>query len=749
MASISSLGAGADAAKINSATVGASSAAANSLVSSGPASALSSISDSISGSLKSVSETLQEITGSSNLPLPNVLSSYATYNYILGLGVLSTSDYNDSTYIKGAQIPLICKSAHVDPNNRPNTAYGKFDYYIDNLSFDTAISSVSGDHGSVTTLTFDIVEPYSMGMFILALQTAAIKAGHSNWNTATYLLTIEFKGNVETGQMVNIPSSKRFIPFTFGETNTRVTHAGTVYSCHGTACAAIARSERVVSLKSDVSIKGKTVQEALQKGEKSLQAVINQRLKQYKDDGVVNVPDEVLILFPKDKKGGSADKVGTNAAESKSTATSSPASGGSIETKLGVSRNANDNLVQPDGECNELGASSLGFDLTRKADTPISDDDLVYDKKNNVWSRGNATINPKENNFKFAQESSIINAIDQVMMASHYPYKALDAEALDKMGRRKWWKVDPHVYYKDTNENLSKTGIKPRLIVYRVIPSNIHSSAVTSPNVKPPGYEELKKAAVKVYNYIYTGKNTEIINFDLDLKNTFANNFLADNYKKSHDVLTQAETSLESQFKVPKSLLSFLKSIVSGFVPSSEPGTIPTSASYTSTSTPTDRKGGGGAETEATRAARTFQSAIVLPASLLTLNMTIQGDPYWIPLSGMGTYVPPATGIKNLNSHGAVEFLSDEVDIVVNFRTPIDINQATGMYNFGGQSNTSPVIQYSGLYQIQVVKSMFKQGKFTQELTGARRPGQEFKTTGTGANTFNVSSLLGGLLGGK
>ena len=742
---IESLGIGADAASVNANAV-ASNVGSTPFLSSGPASALSSITDPISSSIKSVSDTLQQLTGANSLPLPNVLSSYATYDYIIGIGVLSAEDYNSHTYINGSQIPLICKSAHVDPNNRPNTTYGKFDYYIDSLSFETLVEAVSGDHGHVTVLDFDIIEPYSMGMFMLAMQTAAIAAGHSNWNDAPYLLTIEFRGNKETGQMLNIPQAKRFIPFNFATINTRVSSAGTTYSCHGMACSAHGRTERVVNVKSDVAIKGTTVQEALQTGEKSLQAVINARLKEFKEDKIVNVPDEILILFPKDTQGGTGGAV---AGESSATATSAPSSGGSVETKLGVTRNANDNLVQPEGECNEFGKSSLGFDTTRKADTPISDDDVVYDKDKHIWVRGNASINPKENNFKFAQDSSIINAIDQVIIASAYPNQALDAEALDSMGRRKWWKVDTQVFYKDTNANLTKTGTKPRLIVYRVIPSNVHTSVMIAPNTKPPGYEQLAKNAVKVYDYIYTGKNTEIISFDIDLKNTFAPNFQADNFKKSQDIQIQSETSLETLFKAPNSFISLLKSVISGFDPPAEPGTVPTRVTYSATTTPTDKKGGGGAETPAQRAARSFQEGIVLPVNLMNITMTIHGDPYWIPMSGTGTYVPASTGIKNLNSHSAVEYLSDEIDIVINFRTPVDINQATGFYNFGGQSELAPVNQYSGLYQITKVKSILKKGQFTQEISGTRRMMQESKTAGSGINTFNVSSLLNGLFGGE
>ena len=749
MASISSLGAGADAASLNSATVGTlSSVGSTPLVSSGPASALSGFNDTIAQAVKPLASVLQGIAGTSNLPLPNVLSSFATYNYIIGLSVLSATEHNNHTYVNGGQTTLICKSAHIEPNNRPNTVYGKFEYYVESLSFTTLISAISGDNTHVTTIEFEILEPYSMGLFLLTLQTAAVAAGHDNWSDAVYLLTVEFRGNKETGQMLDIPVAKRYIPMRFTTIDTKVKESGTRYLCKGFSAAGSALTERYLTLTTDIAVKGKTVQEALQTGEKSLQSVVNERLRQFKDDGVVNVPDEILILFPKNVDSASNANNNTNGLESKATATSSPSTGGDLNTKLGVTySDVNQTRVQPEGECNEFGRASLGFDTTRKADTPISDDDLVYDPKTNVWVRGNATINVKENNANFAQDSSIINAIDQIILNSEYPQKALDENALDGLGRRKWWRIDPQMYFIDTKENYPKTGTKPKLMVYRVIPYNAHASVTATPNTKTPGLDEMKNTAVKVYDYIYTGKNTEIIKFDIDLKTSFATRMQADSFKGSQDVRTQSETSSESLFSLPVWALDFVNSLPIGFAPSTENGTIPTTRTHDATSTNTDKKGGGGAETPATRAARTFQENLLSTLNLANINMEIQGDPFWFVQSGLGTYSATSSGVKNLNSDGTVEYQVDEVDIIINFRTPVDINQGTGMYNFGGANEFSPVNQFSGLYKITEVRNNFKGGRFTQELKGFRRPNQENKETGTGSNTFNISNMLSSLFG--
>lgn len=107
------------------------------------------------------------------LPIPNILSKYASYDYVISLSALTIQDFNypDISYKAGKTLPIICKTAGANPDNRVQTAYGKFDFYLDNLSFESIIGLATAKTTSVTTVQFDIFEPYSIGTFILALQT--------------------------------------------------------------------------------------------------------------------------------------------------------------------------------------------------------------------------------------------------------------------------------------------------------------------------------------------------------------------------------------------------------------------------------------------------------------------------------------------------------------------------------------------------------------------------------------------------
>jgi hypothetical protein len=127
-----------------------------------------------------------------------------------------------------------------------------------------------------------------------------------------------------------------------------------------------------------------------------------------------------------------------------------------------------------------------------------------------------------------------------------------------------------------------------------------------------------------------------------------------------------------------------------------------------------------------------WNDAVTKGIEMQALRMKIIGDPYYIAQSGIGNYHSAPTQFQNLNSDGSINWASGEVDIRVNYRSPIDINQGTGLYNFGSKTFKDPetgksqsVTQFSGLYQLIHVDSFFKDGQFTQDLKAMRRPTQE------------------------
>ena len=698
--------------------------AVTTFTSSGSAGGLSSALSGISGALSGIGNFFRGIGAGQQLPLPNPLFAYASYNYVIGLGCLSENDLNypDKTYKVGGNISLICKDANADPSNRVNTAYGKSDFFINNLQLASAIGwEQFSFNTNVMHLSFEIIEPYSMGLFITSCQQIAQEKGWDNWREACFVITIDFRGNTETGQIKNIPKTSKHIPFSFVDMQMTADASGSRYKCTGMPYNQIALTDDIAEIKSDSSASGKTVQEILQTGENSFQRFLNQRMKELEDQGLVKKADEYLILFPKNTASSADASQSSDSTENSGSATQSANASSSITlySQLGVSRSkTNQTLTQDPSDCNDIGSASLGFDEQRKADPPFAKEEQVYDVKTGTFNTGKFKFDKSVTEMRFAQNSKIPQVINQVILQSNFVNTALDSTKITPEGYRDWYRIATKVY--TIGETQDNTGVKPKLIVYQVVPYKAHASRHLAAGTKAPGFEELKKQAVKVYNYLYTGKNVDIISFKIELNNSFVFSMPVDGLEKTQDKITSNQSGAKDPEKIQN-----VTYMPDGKAPAAKPGIMPTILKWVNTITGQDRKGGGGQEQQAQRAAKMFNDALNRSFDMYNLEMRIIGDPYWIAESGTGNYTSEQA-TQNLNTDGSVNYENGEVDIVVNFRSPVDINQSTGLYNFGGSSKSAPVVQFSGLYLIQQVISTFSNGEFTQILSGFRRPSQEF-----------------------
>ena len=662
-------------------------------------------------------------------PYPNVLNAFSSYTYILTIGVLDDNALNnpDTTYKAGIPQQIICKSAAGDPNNRVSTEYGKFDFFIDNLTMESIFGfQEATGNTNATTFSFTVTEPYSMGLFFESVSIAAINAGNKNYLEAPYLLTIEFKGFTEQNEVIDLPALKKYIPFKFREMSMKVTGKGATYNIEAYAWNDGAFSDKYNKNKTDISISGKSVKEILQSGEKSLQKVVNQFYLTQAAKGIVNVPDKVLIIFPQDISSASsnASTAPETVKEDDTSATAdtqktNPAAA-ELYKKLGVvSNSAGDNLVQDDKICNAIGQASLGFSQERKGEVPVAKESVSYDEFGNII-RGNVDSqnDPSITDMKFRQDTDIVNAINQVILQSDYARQALKGEMIDDKGMIPWWRVDTQMYQVPTDENLPKTGTKPRLVVYRVVPYRVHAGKFMPPGIPAPGIKQLKQECMKEYNYIYTGKNIDVLDFDITINAAFNLNLSADNNTNNADTEQQKANSGVDKPETESVPATGAAPLVQG--------SLGSKVSHYATQTSTDKLGGGGTETLEVRLARQFHDAIISAADMMTVDMKILGDPYYLSDSGIGNYTAQATGYQNLNSDGAVDYQSSEVDIIVNFRTPTDINQKAGMYDF---AEGRILLNYSGLFKVLQVTNSFAGGKFTQVLHLNRRGLQEVSET--------------------
>jgi hypothetical protein len=678
-------------------------------------------------------------------PFPNILHTFASYNYVWTLSVLSPQDLNfpDESYRKGKLGPIILKSGSGSPNDRVSTTHrsfsnptGKFDFNIE----DIRISGMMGfdkttGNTNATGITFNIIEPYSMGIFFESLQIAALEAKYINYLECPLLLRLEFKGHIDAlRQNVTIPGTTKYFPLKIRNITMRVSGQGSVYTCEAIPWNEKAHNTTYSQVKTEVNASGSTVQEMIQTGAKSVQKVINDRYQEAVKRKDVTVPDQILILFPSDLKTSDSANVDSDS-QSAPTATVDPkkeaGANGDVFVRLGVVRGTDGfNLVQ-NSNINPIGMASMGFNEYRKGDAAFGKDNEAYDSATGTYKRGNISVSKTSSEARFAQGTDIPSIINQVILASDYGRQALDPDKISDDGFINWWKIETQMYIMDTDADLNTTGRKPNLVVYRVIPHRVHHSKFMQPNEAAKGVEKLKLQAIKEYNYLYTAKNLDIINFNIEFNAAFYTALNADGGKNNIDINRAGETGNAAAKNAPPEADANREAPVTGS--KVELGTVPTSAIKDKVGTRTGGKGGPGGDDPATMAARQFQDAITEGADMIQLDMEIIGDPYFLGDSGMGNYSAQATNLKGMNADGGINNQDGQTYINVRFRNPVDINSHTGRYDFPGGSL---VPQFSGLYMVTKVENMFNKGQFKQTLSLNRMVGQDVKDDGSAGKTL-------------
>lgn len=605
--------------------------------------------------------------------VPNPLSYYASYNYNLSLSVLDDESFNNATYKNsGAKGPFLAYSANKDPDNRVNTVYGKFDFFIEDLKISHLIGfeRVTGNTNAMG-FSFKIIEPYSMGLFFIALQQEALAKGHKNYLDAPLLLTLEFRGHISGNPAVDIQNIflsnlTKHYPLKLRLIDMKVSSKGCEYEVSAYPANEAAFEKAKVTLTTPAVIHGETVEEILKKHpKKSFELYINSKEKDQKDNKLKDVQDQYLIEFP----------------------------------------------PGPGGEENPIKSSSLGFTLYDGTKTPYAEDDFVYE--NGVYKRGNIEINPKLSEFTFAQGTDIINVINQVIFFSDYGRNALKNISSD--GFINWWRIEVNLKYITSDANLPKIGTKPKQFIYRIKPYRVSASYFLPNNEKLAGTDADKKLVTKVYNYIYSGNNIDIIDFDINFKAGFYTAINADASLNNEDKKLKEDTGIVVDSKDKNG---------SQITPGSSPGNkeFANRTEYISNGASTMKMGGSTPEDPASLAARQFYDVLTAGVDMINAELTILGDPYYLGDSGIGNY--HASNGENLyiNSDGCMNWDNTEIHILVNFKTPVDIDLSTGLYDFGRLHNST---QFSGLYRVLKADSFFVGGKFTQKLKIIRLKGQE------------------------
>jgi hypothetical protein len=365
------------------------------------------------------------------------------------------------------------------------------------------------------------------------------------------------------------------------------------------------------------------------------------------------------------------------------------------------------NLVQEESTLNDIGKSKMGFDVTSAGAGPSKKANEVYNKETKTMSRAQVTIDPAKREFKFPAGTKITDMIEEVILNSEWGKKFQDRK--DDQGMIDWFQIDPQVFL-NPGKNDGNQGTVGKVYVYRVVPMKVHSSIFKKPGAKGFGYNKIAPLVRRKYDYIYTGLNRDILDFNIEYNMAFVNSIPA-------DVGNNAD--VPSTMKTPTD------------IPAAEQaqGKVSTDAQQAVPTVPQVKlnvKPGGvvGNETTDVRIARTFQNQLVNSnADLVEVDLRITGDPYFLSDSGMGNYTADLGPVPTESGDGSADYQRTEIDVMLNFRTPLDIGGNGGYMEM--LSDTVPIAPFSGLYKVVEVKSTFSEGEFNQELHIVRRLDQD------------------------
>jgi hypothetical protein len=565
---------------------------------------------------------------------------------------------------------------------------GRFDMFMENVEIESIISPSGQNNVSQSTkIKFDVIEPYSINGFIEALYTAAVAAGFPSYLGAPFLLKLEFWGypdNELFPDPVKIPNSTRYFPMSFTEANIEITEKGTLYRCN-----AVPYNERGFGhpnvIKKPIKMEGKKVGDLLKNLFKSLNEFSKEIQKIEDEEAKVKSKDydKYEVKFPTwdDTKGWVYDKENDIAG-----------------SKMGDVLSGGLAVMNP--------PEAPGFKWPWESDAPAG-------------KSGRVPFQSGKSSIQFDQDTNISEIITNIVRDSEYAINLLKQLGKkpgvpDQYGFVNYWTV--RVEIKNSNE-LNTLAKRPfQTFTYLVCPHKIHYTSIPNYGHERINEKDLKKIANRVYNFMYTGQNIDVLNFKLNFNNLFfeavpvgmgttpiagSRNSAAPN--NTSEVKTKSNDSTDSsdgnRSQIPDPPVKIISAKLEAYngnadQPKEDPYQL--------------------------MARHTHDAIVNSKASMLTGEIEILGDPFYLSTAGAGNW-NPKPGKRGQTQTGEANPNYGVVMIVVNFRNPEDINsfEEGGMFRFDGNR-----VPFSGVYQVTTIISTFKNGEFKQKLELVRLPGQ-------------------------
>ena len=649
----------------------------------------------------------------------NVLHQYSSFNSIFTLAVLTVDEINNPYTLRVRAPDKIILKSGGSGSSKFKTQYdqgtGVREFFITDVEIKTTVSpNPKTKHTNAYNINFTVVEPYSLGLFIETLRTTAAAIGHKNYTTAPYCLIIDFLGYDSNGKVFNVENSRRIIPFKFGQVEFEANQAGSVYACQAVAWNEQALYGGVQTLSTDITIKGSTVQEMLQVSlQKEINSIKESRNKEKKelkhqiDDYVINFPNKDVASDTKKRISDTEPNKGR--VDPDQQRSQLIGTGTKVETSVkGISYKQLKDSLNSIGSMNMLVSKDQVEDVTQSN---------LFDQNKKVIDVAQIVKDLKNKKLTFKAGTNIEHIITNVIIFSELAVKSIKND--DSAMFKDWFRINTRTFIIQDEKILKKYGRYPYLYVYDIVEYQVHSSVFAKPNVKT-NTEDFEPLIIKEYDYYYTGKNLDVLDFAIKVNFAFTAVLPMDDAKsKSRDNdKTRADKDQVNE-QDPSDGDTAENATGTGVIQS---GVVRRQFNtYESISGLSDEQ----------RLALEFNEAIIhSTAEFAIVDLTILGDPYFIADDGMGNYNSDTSDDSPyINKDGAMQTTFGAVYVTLNFRTPIDTSAEGAI--FRDTANTGekfiPVPSFSGIYRVNLVDNIFQNGVFKQVLNLGRVTNQEVK----------------------
>jgi hypothetical protein len=703
----------------------------------------------------------------------NKLHDFNNYTYRITLFLLTKQDYNNLASNPDTFVPtfsLISSGAgFATPGSlktetvRKSRPWGGYedvsttqtkagrhpdfqtDFFIDNLQMTTVVGLNSKSKATnAIEISFNITEPYGLSLLdrlLSACETCGDR--NPNYMSQPYLLQIDILANptdeilLAQKQTNNVIDTKR-IAIKMLEMKIKPTGSGTTYAVRAIPFNHTAFSLTTAAMPVSMKVEAGTVGEFFSNEEDFIKLFAGEIVSQ--DERVES--DLKAWINEYHSTGGfapTAEQIENQRQLIKS---------GAIYNSKSLTAGYNtymENIVK-DQQLSKFPPTKIAFNINKEfLNSPIVDDNAQNsDAEMEDTTKPVGQANPKlrtTQTFTINYGTSLIDVIDMVMGKSQYiknQIKTLGKENNDKQAKEnyngrntrgdenspkyiKWYKIVPTVALNDfdaSRNDYSKT------ILYSILPYVAANSY--HPKFPQTTAEMAAESTVREYNYLYTGKNEDIIRLDIDFDSTFYTQLTT--YRNQLARLGANRLSDPKDPRFPVTQFSFGAN--------SQQTNLPYTIQYVGSNK--DANSMNTAANPEEKVVADLKKSIYTSqrGDLLNIKMQIIGDPDFIKQDDI--YYNPGSPAKYLEfsksrtnnikspitESGQILFDAQQVYVKVNFNNAVDINDSIGIVNkqdilTNGRRTDGT---FTGIYKILTVTSEFARGQFTQTLDLVRMP---------------------------